>query len=350
MQRFLNRLPTITIREGHRVKVYLTSDLELPAYDARPSRRVPHPVGDASCARSSPLALFVARARRSAARAGGRRRPRQPRAGDPDRRAHAARVPDALDAVPDDRPDGAGPRQPGRAIASRRSPRPRTNRALGVRAAVAAGPEQRRRRGRAYLQVARRLERPGATARAACRPPRARRSSAPTRRSRSRTRSRRWAATRSRSCAATAVACKRRSTRSNATSSSTATGYHETTAILDKIAAGQLVARRAGHGREPAALARPRAAARAQQAQRDTEAAAMNMRLGGLRDGRAAARSVVARRRARPAHVAPAVREEAHAHRAASSSSSLLVVPSSACSPPGRSWSSPIRPRPRATP
>lgn len=35
MNRFLNRLPTITIREGHRVKVYLTSDLELPAYDAR---------------------------------------------------------------------------------------------------------------------------------------------------------------------------------------------------------------------------------------------------------------------------------------------------------------------------
>ena len=35
MNRFLNRLPTITIREGHRVKVYLTSDLELPAYDER---------------------------------------------------------------------------------------------------------------------------------------------------------------------------------------------------------------------------------------------------------------------------------------------------------------------------
>ncbi len=33
MNRFLNRLPTITIREGHRVKVYLTSDLELPAYN-----------------------------------------------------------------------------------------------------------------------------------------------------------------------------------------------------------------------------------------------------------------------------------------------------------------------------
>jgi type IV secretion system protein TrbI len=34
MNRFLNRLPTVTIREGHRVKVYLTNDLELPAYVA----------------------------------------------------------------------------------------------------------------------------------------------------------------------------------------------------------------------------------------------------------------------------------------------------------------------------
>jgi type IV secretion system protein VirB10 len=34
MNRFLNRLPTVTIREGHRVKVYLTSDIELPAYTA----------------------------------------------------------------------------------------------------------------------------------------------------------------------------------------------------------------------------------------------------------------------------------------------------------------------------
>ena len=33
MNRFLNRMPTITIREGHRVKVYLTGDLELPAYE-----------------------------------------------------------------------------------------------------------------------------------------------------------------------------------------------------------------------------------------------------------------------------------------------------------------------------
>jgi type IV secretion system protein TrbI len=35
MNRFLNRAPTVTIREGHRIKVYLTSDLDLPAYDAR---------------------------------------------------------------------------------------------------------------------------------------------------------------------------------------------------------------------------------------------------------------------------------------------------------------------------
>ena len=33
MNRFLNRMPTITIREGHRVKVYLTGDLEVPAYE-----------------------------------------------------------------------------------------------------------------------------------------------------------------------------------------------------------------------------------------------------------------------------------------------------------------------------
>lgn len=32
MNRFLNRLPTITIREGHRVKIYITSDIDLPAW------------------------------------------------------------------------------------------------------------------------------------------------------------------------------------------------------------------------------------------------------------------------------------------------------------------------------
>jgi type IV secretory pathway VirB10-like protein len=39
MNRFLNRLPTITIREGHRVKVYLTSDIELPTYTAAVAAR-----------------------------------------------------------------------------------------------------------------------------------------------------------------------------------------------------------------------------------------------------------------------------------------------------------------------
>lgn len=33
LDRFLNILPTITIREGHRIKVYLTEDLLLPAYE-----------------------------------------------------------------------------------------------------------------------------------------------------------------------------------------------------------------------------------------------------------------------------------------------------------------------------
>ena len=33
LDRFLNILPTFTIREGHRIKIYLASDLVLPAYD-----------------------------------------------------------------------------------------------------------------------------------------------------------------------------------------------------------------------------------------------------------------------------------------------------------------------------
>jgi type IV secretion system protein VirB10 len=32
LDRFLNILPTVTIREGHRIKVYLSNDLDLPAY------------------------------------------------------------------------------------------------------------------------------------------------------------------------------------------------------------------------------------------------------------------------------------------------------------------------------
>lgn len=34
LDRYLNVLPTFTIREGHRIKVYLAGDLTLPAYDA----------------------------------------------------------------------------------------------------------------------------------------------------------------------------------------------------------------------------------------------------------------------------------------------------------------------------
>ena len=50
LDRFLNVLPTITIREGHRIKIYLTNDLELPAYESLrplgspPSSGTPHPV------------------------------------------------------------------------------------------------------------------------------------------------------------------------------------------------------------------------------------------------------------------------------------------------------------------
>jgi type IV secretion system protein VirB10 len=32
LDKFLNVLPTVTIREGHRVKVYLAGDLALPDY------------------------------------------------------------------------------------------------------------------------------------------------------------------------------------------------------------------------------------------------------------------------------------------------------------------------------
>jgi type IV secretion system protein VirB10 len=37
LDRFLNLLPTVTILEGHRIKVYLSNDLELPAYREEPS-------------------------------------------------------------------------------------------------------------------------------------------------------------------------------------------------------------------------------------------------------------------------------------------------------------------------
>ena len=34
LDRYLNILPTVTIREGFRIKVYLTNDLDLPVYAA----------------------------------------------------------------------------------------------------------------------------------------------------------------------------------------------------------------------------------------------------------------------------------------------------------------------------
>lgn len=38
LDRFLNVLPSVTIREGHRLKIYLTRDLDLPAYRDQPAR------------------------------------------------------------------------------------------------------------------------------------------------------------------------------------------------------------------------------------------------------------------------------------------------------------------------
>lgn len=34
LDRFLNQLPTFVVRERTRVKIYISSDLEVPAYDA----------------------------------------------------------------------------------------------------------------------------------------------------------------------------------------------------------------------------------------------------------------------------------------------------------------------------
>jgi hypothetical protein len=68
---------------------------------------------------------------------------------------------------------------------------------------------------------------------------------------------------------------------------------HEMTAILDKVAAGELVARRQGMAANQLLLhALEQLLARGKRL-RDTEAATMNMRLGALRDGRAAGASIV---------------------------------------------------------
>jgi type IV secretion system protein VirB10 len=46
LDRFLNLLPTVTIREGHRIKVYLSNDLELPVYRDAPATDDESPFGD----------------------------------------------------------------------------------------------------------------------------------------------------------------------------------------------------------------------------------------------------------------------------------------------------------------
>jgi type IV secretion system protein VirB10 len=38
LDRFLNVLPGVTIREGHRLRIYLTRDLDLPPYREQPAR------------------------------------------------------------------------------------------------------------------------------------------------------------------------------------------------------------------------------------------------------------------------------------------------------------------------
>jgi type IV secretion system protein VirB10 len=38
LDRYLNVLPSVTIREGHRVRIYLTRDLDLPPYPGQPVR------------------------------------------------------------------------------------------------------------------------------------------------------------------------------------------------------------------------------------------------------------------------------------------------------------------------
>lgn len=69
--------------------------------------------------------------------------------------------------------------------------------------------------------------------------------------------------------------------------------YHEMTAILDKVAAGELLARRQDNAtNQLLSHALEQLLVRGKRL-RDTEAAVMNMRLGSLRDGRLAGASVI---------------------------------------------------------
>jgi hypothetical protein len=69
--------------------------------------------------------------------------------------------------------------------------------------------------------------------------------------------------------------------------------YHELTAVLDKVAAGELLARRQDMAtNQLMSHALEQLLARSKR-MRDTEAATMNMRLHGMRNGRAAGERLI---------------------------------------------------------
>src|SRR5207244_1876258 len=70
-------------------------------------------------------------------------------------------------------------------------------------------------------------------------------------------------------------------------------GYHEMTAILDKVAAGALIGRRQDMATNQLLSHTLEQLLTRAKRLRDTEAATMNMRLGGMRDGRVAGTSLV---------------------------------------------------------
>jgi conjugal transfer/entry exclusion protein len=74
---------------------------------------------------------------------------------------------------------------------------------------------------------------------------------------------------------------------------SAAPGQHEMTAILDKVAAGALIGRRQDAATNQLLSSALEQLLARNKRLRDTETGAMNMRLGGLHDGRTAAASVV---------------------------------------------------------
>jgi hypothetical protein len=74
---------------------------------------------------------------------------------------------------------------------------------------------------------------------------------------------------------------------------STLPRYHEMTAVLDKVAAGELLARRQDMAtNQLLSHALEQLLARSKR-MRDTEAATMNMRLLGMRDGRTAGSNLI---------------------------------------------------------